>query len=157
MPLFLRLSLPSVLLIFLLAAPARAGAIDRTCAADDPVRLQILVSGVRSAKGTLTIMLYGDREEDFLKKGGRLSRIRVPAQTGEVRVCIPVPAAGSYAISLYHDEDANKKLTKNWLGLPTEGYGFSRDAAVSYRLPQLDETVFTALPGDTPVRITMRY
>jgi len=34
---------------------------------------------------------------------------------------------------------------------------FSRDAAVSYRLPQLDETVFTALPGDTPVRITVRY
>ncbi len=130
---------------------------DRVCTATDPIRLQIEVAGIHSAKGTITIMLYGDRDEDFLKKGKRLARIRVPARKDELTVCMPVPAAGSYAISLYHDEDANKKLTKNFLGVPTEGYGFSRDAAVTYRLPQLDETVFTALPGDTPVRITMRY
>lgn len=159
MPLFLRLYLPPVLIIFLLAVTAARAQppADRTCRAEDPVRLQIRVTGLRSARGTVTLILYGDRDEDFLKKGGRLSRVRAPAQTGEISVCIPVPAPGSYAISLYHDEDANKKLTKNWLGLPVEGYGFSRDAAVSYRLPELDETVFTALPGDTPVHITVRY
>ena len=143
---------------FLLAPSAMAASVsDRLCTADDPVRLQIHVSGIKSGKGNITLMLYGDRDEDFLKKGKRLGRIRVPAQKGEVTVCMPVPIPGSYAISLYHDEDANKKLTKNWLGLPIEGYGFSRDATVSYRLPQLDETVFTAMPGDTQVRITMRY
>ena len=158
MPLFLRLYLLPVLIIFLQAAPVRAGtAVDRVCNADDPVRLQVVVSGLRAASGNVTIMLYGDNRQDFLKKGGRLVRIRVPAQAGDVRVCVPAPAPGSYALSLYHDEDGNKKLTKNWLGLPTEGYGFSRDAAVSYRLPELEEAVFTALPGDTPVPITMRY
>lgn len=121
------------------------------------MRLQVAVSGLRSARGNVTIMLYGDSRKDFLKKGGRLARIRIPAKAGEVQVCIPVPTPGSYALSLYHDEDGNKKLTKNWLGLPIEGYGFSRDAAVSYRLPELEEAVFTALPGDTPVRIAVRY
>ncbi len=143
---------------YLLASAAFAEpAVERICAEGDQVRLQITVSGVRNAKGAITLMLYGDRDEDFLKKGKRIGRIRVPALAGEVTVCVPVPAPGSYAISLYHDEDGNKKLTKNWLGLPTEGYGFSRDAAVSYRLPQLDEAVFTALPGDTQLGITMRY
>lgn len=113
--------------------------------------------GVRSAKGTVTLMLYGDRDEDFLKKGARLDRIRVPAARGRVEACLPVPRPGSYALSLYHDEDDNKKLTKNWFGLPTEGYGFSRDAAVTYRLPELDEAVITALPGDTFLTITLRY
>lgn len=149
---------PLGLAAFLLAAPALAASVsDRPCTADDLVRLQIKVAGVHNARGTITLMLYGDRDEDFLKKGKRLGRIRVPAQKGEVTVCMPLPAPGSYAISLYHDEDGNKKLTKNWFGLPIEGYGFSRDATVSYRLPQLDETVFTAMPGDTQVRITMRY
>lgn len=158
MPLFLRLYLLPVLLIFFQTASSRAGtASDGVCNAHDPVRLQIAISGLRSAKGDVTIMLYGDRQEDFLKKGGRLARIRVPAKAGEMRVCIPVPAPGSYALSLYHDEDGNRRLTKNWLGLPTEGYGFSRDAAASYRLPELEDAVFTALPGDTPVRITVRY
>ncbi len=130
---------------------------DRACIAGDPVRLQITLTGVRNARGQIVINLYGDRDEDFLKKGKRLSRIRVPAQAGEVTTCLPVPAPGSYAISLYHDEDGSKKLSKNFFGLPTEGYGFSRDAPISLRLPDLDETVFTAMPGDTPVRITMRY
>lgn len=146
----------------LLAGPVLAGAVrksdkDRACAAGDQVRLQVTISNIRSARGTITLNLYGDRDEDFLKKGKRLGRVRIPAQKGEVTGCIPVPAPGSYAISLYHDEDANTKLTRNWLGIPTEGYGFSRDAAVSYRLPELDETVFTAMPGDTKIHITMRY
>jgi uncharacterized protein (DUF2141 family) len=158
MPMFLRLYLPPVLMFFLAVAAGQAAPADgRTCNPGDAVRLQITVAGVRAAKGNITLMLYGDSEEKFLKKGGRLARIRVPAAAGELRVCIPAPVPGSYAVSLYHDEDANKKLTKNWLGLPTEGYGFSRDAPVSYRLPELDETVFTALPGDTSVHITVRY
>jgi uncharacterized protein (DUF2141 family) len=138
---------------------ARAGeaAGAEACAASAETRLRITVTGVRSAKGTLTLMLYGDRDEDFLKKGARLDRIRVPAARGQVQACMPVPKPGSYAISLYHDEDGNKKLTKNWVGLPTEGYGFSRDAPVTYRLPQLDEAVITALPGDNFLTITMRY
>lgn len=134
-----------------------ANSLDRVCSPHDPTRLQITVSGTRSAKGTITLMLYGDSDGAFLKKGGRLSRIRVAAQKGVMTTCMPVPGPGSYAISLYHDEDANRKLTKNFLGLPTEGYGFSRDAPVTYRLPQLDETVFTALPGDNQVHITLRY
>lgn len=143
---------------FLLAPPAMAEpAYDRQCTKDDPVRLQIHVNGIKSEKGNITLMLYGDRDEDFLKKGKRLSRLRVPAKKGGVSVCMPLPASGSYAISLYHDEDANKKLTRNFLGLPIEGYGFSRDAAISYRLPQLDEAVIGAMPGDTQIQIRMRY
>ncbi|HEX4890266.1 MAG TPA: DUF2141 domain-containing protein [Alphaproteobacteria bacterium] len=158
MPARLRLFLLFTLVLLLPAVVYGASKADgRVCAAGDTVRLQIQIAGLRSAKGNVTIMLYGDRDEDYLKKGKRLARVRVPAQMGEVSFCLPVPAPGSYALSLYHDEDGNKKLTKNWLGLPTEGYGFSRNAAVSYRLPQLDEAVFTALPGDTRLRITMRY
>ena len=143
----------------ILFSPARGAEALREgeCATGAETRLRITVMGVRSAKGTVTLMLYGDRDEDFLKKGARLDRIRVPAARGRVEACLPVPRPGSYALSLYHDEDDNKKLTKNWFGLPTEGYGFSRDAAVTYRLPELDEAVITALPGDTFLTITLRY
>ena len=35
---------------------------------------------------------------------------------------------GTYARAVIHDEDMNGKLDTNWLGIPTEGYGFSNDA-----------------------------
>lgn len=142
-------------------APQALAALDKdapiACNTGEEARLLITVSGVRSSRGTITIMLYDDRDDLFLKKGGRIARLRAPAQKGETHACLPVPAPGSYAVSLYHDEDANKKLTKNWLGVPSEGYGFSKDAPVKLRLPELDEAVFTALPGETAVHIKMRY
>jgi uncharacterized protein (DUF2141 family) len=37
-------------------------------------------------------------------------------------------ASGTYALAVIHDENSNGKLDTNWLGIPTEGYGFSNDA-----------------------------
>ena len=35
---------------------------------------------------------------------------------------------GTYAMAVVHDENMNGKLDTNWMGIPTEGYGFSNDA-----------------------------
>ncbi len=32
---------------------------------------------------------------------------------------------GTYALAVIHDENGNGKLDTNWVGIPTEGYGFS--------------------------------
>ena len=40
---------------------------------------------------------------------------------------------GTYALAVIHDENMNGKLDTNWLGIPTEGYGFSNDAKGSAR------------------------
>ena len=34
---------------------------------------------------------------------------------------------GTYAIAVFHDENANGKLDKNFLGIPCEGYGASNN------------------------------
>lgn len=36
--------------------------------------------------------------------------------------------AGTYALAVIHNANMNGELDTNWLGVPTEGYGFSRDA-----------------------------
>ena len=36
--------------------------------------------------------------------------------------------AGSYAVSVLHDENSDGKMDFNWIGVPTKGYGFSNDA-----------------------------
>jgi uncharacterized protein (DUF2141 family) len=38
--------------------------------------------------------------------------------------------AGTYTLVIVHDENMSSKLDTNWLGIPTEGYGFSNDAKV---------------------------
>jgi uncharacterized protein (DUF2141 family) len=150
----------AMLLLALSAAPpagAQAAADAAACTVPGPVELHVRVHGVRSGAGNVTVVLYGDEPADFLARGKRLQRRRVPASEGTVSLCLALPAAGTYALALYHDEDGDRRLTRNLLGLPTEGYGFSRDAPTTFGLPSFDDVAFRAGPGSTRLEITMRY
>jgi uncharacterized protein (DUF2141 family) len=127
------------------------------CPRSSPVELLIHVNGVRSAAGNVTVVLYGDKPADFLASGKRLDRKRVPARIGTVGLCLALPRPGTYAIALYHDEDGDKRIGRNLLGLPTEGYGFSRDAPTALGLPAFNDVAFSAAAGVTTLEITMRY
>jgi uncharacterized protein (DUF2141 family) len=49
---------------------------------------------------------------------------------------------GTYALAVVHDENMNGKLDTNWLGIPTEGYGFSNDAKALLGAPSFDAASF---------------
>jgi uncharacterized protein (DUF2141 family) len=64
--------------------------------------------------------------------------------------------AGRYAISLFHDENGNGRLDKA-LMIPSEGYGFSRDAPVVMGPPSFAEAAFVVEGGEQHQAIRMRY
>lgn len=91
--------------------------------------------------GILKLELFG--ENNFLKKEGKLRRIRVPAENGPQRVCINLPRPGEYAVVGYHDKDGNRRLKKAWNFKPKEPYGLSNNPKIkSLRLPKFSETGF---------------
>ena len=107
-----------------------------------PGALQIRTTVTNVSKeGLVKVELFGER--DFMKRSGKLRRIRVPADEGSVKVCINLPAPGEYAIVGYHDEDGNRKLKKAWNFKPKEPYGVSNNPKIeSLRLPKWSEAGF---------------
>lgn len=51
-------------------------------------------------------------------------------------------APGTYALAVVHDENMNGKLDTKWLGIPSEGYGFSRDAKALLGAPSFSSASF---------------
>ncbi len=92
-----------------------------------PNSIEVKVHGVRSDHGRVTFVLYSDDPDEFLVRGKKLMKERFPARTGTVEFCLPVSAPGTYAAAVYHDEDGNGKLKKNWIGMPIEGFGVSNN------------------------------
>ena len=138
------------------AAP-RAGACDAPGAPGGP-RLKVAVTGARSAAGNVTVTLYGPRREDFLARGGRLARQRIPlAGATAAEACFALSAPGDYAVAVYHDENNDRDFNRNALGLPSEGYGFSNDAPTALGLPDFDAVRFTLPPGETRATVRLRY
>jgi uncharacterized protein (DUF2141 family) len=49
---------------------------------------------------------------------------------------------GKYAFKYFHDENKNENLDCNWLGIPTEGFGFSNNAKGTFGPPSFKNTIF---------------
>lgn len=120
-------------LAFILVATAAA-----TASAAD---LTVTVKDVRDAKGSVLISIY-DSQANFLKPPLAKWKQKVKSSEGEVTFVFHDVPAGTYAATSFQDEDDSGKLKTNSLGVPIEGYGFSRDAQGAGGPPKFAEAAF---------------
>jgi len=64
---------------------------------------------------------------------------------------------GTYALAVVHDENMNGKLDTNWLGIPTEGYGFSNDVKALLGPPSFSAASFQYKGGTLDLTISLHY
>ncbi|WKD51147.1 DUF2141 domain-containing protein [Microbulbifer spongiae] len=64
--------------------------------------------------------------------------------------------AGDYVISLFHDENGNNEMNRNFTNMPTEGYGIS-SAVNKYDQPDFKRAAIKADSGSRLVSIKMLY
>lgn len=119
------------------------------------VRVTVDVRDVRDARGEVAFTVYPDVKRRFLAKGGKLARVRVPAVAGTTSACFWL-APGSYPIVVYHDANADHDFNRT-LFVPKEGYGLSNDAPATFGMPTFEKVRTPVGPGQTSVRIRMRY
>ncbi len=118
----------------------------------------VRISNLRNGQGNVVAELYPDDPANFLKGRVRIEKAFQPAAAqGTVDVCLTTPAPGTYAVAVYHDENANIKFDKNWIGLPVEGYGISNNPKIFLGPPAFEDAKFEALEGLTVVPVDLQY
>ena len=91
--------------------------------------LEVRVEGLRSSDGDVRVALHRHMEDaKFPGDSGVVGAIMRPAASGTVRVIFADVAPGAYAVAAFHDADGDGELAQNFVGMPTEGYGFSNGA-----------------------------
>jgi uncharacterized protein (DUF2141 family) len=118
----------------------------------------VQVTGFKARRGTLRVQAYGGDPDSFFEKGRYIDRIDVPVPaSGAARVCIPLPRPGTYAVSVRHDMDGDRKTGR------ADGGGMSGNPAVSIadllfkRKPSADRVSVTIGNGITTVPVTLNY
>ena len=101
-------------------------------------KLSIHISGISKIKGSLFIAIFR-ATDDFPVFGkqfkGAIKEVEGKSQTFNFN---DLPD-GEYALAIYQDENRNKILDKNLLGIPIEIYGFSNNARRSFSAPSFQE------------------
>ncbi len=97
--------------------------------------VEVLVSAVAGGKGSIKVAVC-DRER-FLKDCAYTAS--APAKEGENVIAVPGVPKGTWAVLVYQDENGNGQLDRNFIGIPKENYGFSRDAASRFGPPSFED------------------
>ncbi|CDO37930.1 conserved exported hypothetical protein [Novosphingobium sp. KN65.2] len=120
----------------------------------------VRVDGLKDRKGTLKLEVYPDNNKDFLEddnilisEGKTFRRVVAPVPTtGTPVMCIRLPGPGTYAVSLLHDRDENRKF-----GWRTDGIGFAGNPRLGWGKPKAAKASAEAGNGPTSITIVLNY
>lgn len=122
--------------------------------------LIVIVEGLKDRRGNLKLEAYPANDADFLQddnilinQGKTFRRVEVAVpESGRPQLCIRLPSAGTYAISLLHDRDANRKF-----GLSVDGVGFAGNPRLGWSKPKAARSSVTVGTGLTTTAIVLNY
>lgn len=114
--------------------------------------LTLEVRNIEKPQGYLYVAIYHSADH-FLKKPLTGFRVEVKDKTLSIP-CQGLPV-GTYAISLFQDENGNGKLDTAAFGIPTEKYGFSNDAEGVMGPPSYEKCSFR-LEADTTLVVHLK-
>jgi len=120
--------------------------------------IRLTVTNLRNDKGFVLVSLFREGQ-GFPDKAAQAFRTDKVAIFNKRAVLIfPDLPAGSYGISILHDENNDQQMNKNAFGLPKEGYGFSNNVIGAFGPPSYRRASFTHNAGAlTDVQIRTRY
>lgn len=119
-------------------------------------KLTVNVTGFRNDKGMFYITLYKGKDgyPKEYKKAFRISFSLI--KNGKCTILFDHMPKGEYAIVCFHDENNNRNMDKNFLGIPKEGFGISNNAKGFLGAPKFKKAKFD-ISDNTTEEIKMRY
>ena len=119
--------------------------------------LRVTVDGLKEQKGQVCFSVFSSRK-GFPRDDKRALQGRcVKVDKSPVMVNFGNLKAGSYAIAVIHDANADGNLNSNFFGIPTEGIGFSRNPMILTGPPKFGDSVVLVAGPSTDIQIKLQY
>lgn len=117
--------------------------------------LTVHVGNIDKKGGIIRLSLY----DEFTWSAAHddpLASANDPAVAPETVITLKNIKPGVYGIKCYQDANKNDKFDQNFLGLPQERYGFSRDAKPFLSEPVFNRTKVIVSDGENEITIHLQ-
>jgi uncharacterized protein (DUF2141 family) len=119
-------------IIFLLAG-LYSNSEERNCS------IIVKVDGLKKVQGNIAAMIFNQADGFPDKEENALASKLVEVKDAAPIIIFSNLPPGKYAVSLIHDVNGNRDLDKNFIGIPTEPFGFSGNKSIFRGLPNFDD------------------
>ncbi len=99
-------------------------------------KLTVEVSNIKKPEGTVRVCVFMSKN-NYLGKADYCSSIKIES-IDDQEISLDL-ACAKYAIVVYHDINKNGILDKNFLGIPSEPYGFPRNPSTIFGPPPFEK------------------
>ncbi|NTU44714.1 MAG: DUF2141 domain-containing protein [Chlorobiaceae bacterium] len=138
-----------------MSAFAGEGAVD---AAQPAGTIKAHFSKLRNTKGDLIVSLFNKKEGFPVKSAKAFAKKTIPANDPKDEVVFENVPYGSYALSVFHDENSNGKVDSVFLiRIPKEGVGCSNNPKSSFGPPSFNDAKFTLDSREVILNIDLKY
>jgi uncharacterized protein (DUF2141 family) len=119
--------------------------------------LTVQVDGLRNHKGQVCVSLFGSGRGFPDQPGAAVAAQCVAADGDSVLLSFGGLRGGSYAVAVLHDENGDGKANRNALGIPKEGFGFSRNPVLRFGPPSFGDASFVVAGPKVGQQIQVSY
>ena len=115
--------------------------------------LDVTVTNIPDATGNICVAACTKAE--FLQPDCGY-HVVIPSRLGQVSVTFADVQPGVYAIQVFQDRNGNQKLDQNFLGMPKEPLGFSRNPPMHFGPPRFADAAFSFGRQNSAVSVALR-
>ncbi|MFO7783403.1 MAG: DUF2141 domain-containing protein [Thermodesulfobacteriota bacterium] len=120
--------------------------------------IHINILNIKNSTGTIACALFESTAgfpREYLRHATSMMAIEI--RDTQARCDFVGIPPGTYALVVIHDENRNGKLDTNWMGVPTEGYGFSSGAKATLSAPSFSDASLRYDRGTLDLTISLHY
>ena len=166
-PIVLPAALAIVMPLLLAAGPALKSSPDlgkaegRCRPGEGGPALLVEAVGMKDRSGQMKLEVYPANDQDFLADdnvlvaaGKTFRRVEIATpQSGNVVLCVRIPGPGTYAVSLLHDRNSDRRF-----GWKVDGIGFSANPRLGWSKPKAHASrVIVNGGGVSRISVVMNY
>ena len=119
--------------------------------------IHVAIDGLRTDKGQVICSLYSSAEGFPKNDKKAIARRTAPIANRHGDCEFVGIQPGTYAVSVFHDENSNGRLDTNFLGIPREGVGASNGAKGHFGPPSFHDASFGYFGGYMDLKVVLTY
>ncbi len=119
--------------------------------------IKVQIDGLQEAKGQLCYSIFAKSKGFPDSSDNTLQAKCVSVQERSPKLTIENLHLGTYALAIFHDVNGDGELNRNFLGIPQEGFGFSRNPQIQTSPPSFGESAVLVTGAETNLQVQMRY
>jgi uncharacterized protein (DUF2141 family) len=118
-------------------------------------KITVLLTGFENDQGTVKLCLCCS-EDEYTGKTKEFCTASKELKDKKAEWVLENMPYGRYSVKAFHDQNGNSRLDNDFLGMPTERYGFSNNARGRFGPPPFESAAFTLNSAQTTIAIEVK-